>query len=275
MIERPPGFSFFWGTQLFEYWFLFPVGIVIAVCAMSSSLSGSNFWTPVYLLFMQLPPKVAFWVSLLTMLFGFGSGVYRNLRDRTYNGHLIGRYLLVAMPLTVVGALMSARLDAIWLLLAFSIFVLVYGSRLVVAYFRRDGRDVPMAPHTRVYWGVGGLAGFLQGTIASGAGVLLMPTMLGHKNVKHHAEAVGSTVILVFILSLLSVAFRVDGPLFATLVESSGEIAKMILFAAPGVVIGGQLGPRLARRLPVDVLKLWVGALLLVVGGLVGYRALG
>ena len=81
---------------MLEYWYLFPAGIAIAVCAMSTGIAGSNFWTPVYLLWMGLEPKVAFWVSLLTMLFGFGSGVYRNLRDRTFDAHLIGRYLLVA-----------------------------------------------------------------------------------------------------------------------------------------------------------------------------------
>ncbi len=48
----------------------------------------------------------------------------------------------------------------------------------------------------------------------------------------------------------------------------------MIVFAAPGVVIGGQLGPRFARWLPRRYLRLWVGVLLTVVGALVAYRAL-
>lgn len=103
---------------MFEYWFLFPVGIVVAVCAMSTSLAGSNFWTPIYLLWLALEPKLAFWVSLLTMIFGFGSGVYRNLRDRMIDWMLVGRYLAVAGPAALVGALLSARLDAVGRLLS-------------------------------------------------------------------------------------------------------------------------------------------------------------
>ena len=258
---------------MFEYWFLFPVGVALAICAMSSSISGSNFWTPVYLIWLQLEPKVAFWVSLLTMLFGFGSGVWRNLHDKTFNTFLIGRYLRVAAPATLVGALLAARLDATFLLAGFAVFALSYGAFLIWEFVRRDPNAASPAVHDRIYWGTGVVGGFFQGTIASGAGVFLMPTMLNHRQVKHHAEAVGSTVILVFACSLISVAFRVDRALFGTLIEHAGDIARMIAFAAPGVVIGGQLGPRLARWLPRPWLRLWVGVLLLAVGVLIGYRA--
>jgi hypothetical protein len=257
-----------------EYWYLFPAGVAIAVCAMSSGIAGSNFWTPVYLLAMGLAPKVAFWVSLLTMLFGFGSGVLRNLRDGTVNAWLVGRYLLVAAPATALGALASARIDAFWLLFGFAAFVLAYGALLIREFLRRDPLDEAFEPHDRVYWSVGALAGGLQGTIAGGAGVLLMPAILNHRRVRHHAEAVGSTVVLVFVLSLVSVSLRVDATLLAALVASRDEIVRMIVFAAPGVVLGGQLGPRLARRLSRRRLRLWVGVLLTIVGVLVGYRAL-
>lgn len=258
-----------------EYWFLFPVGIVIAACATSSAIAGSNFWTPVYLMWMGLEPKVSFWASLATMLFGFGSGVYRNLRDGTFDKYLIGRYLLIAGPMTAVGALASARLEAAWLLHVFALFVFGYGAYLIREFLRPGSASAGRAPDERVHMGVGAVAGFLHGAIASGVGVLLMPAILGHKRIRHHAAAVGSTVILVFTCSLISIAFRVDGALLASLVEHSGEIAAMIAFAAPGVMLGGQLGPRLTGRLPRRLLRLWIGGLLIVVGVLVGYQAFG
>ena len=57
-----------------QYWVLFPIGVLVATIGTSSGISGSNFWIPIYLLAMGLEPRVAFWTSLLTMLFGFGSG---------------------------------------------------------------------------------------------------------------------------------------------------------------------------------------------------------
>lgn len=259
---------------MFEHWFLFPLGVAIAVAGMSSGIAGSNFWTPVYLLWLGLEPKVAFWVSLATMLFGFGSGVLRNVRDGTVNRYLVGRYLLVAAPATALGASVSARIGSSWLLAAFAVFVLVYGAHLVRGFWRGSPREAAAEPHERIFVTAGAAAGLLQGAIASGAGVLLLPAILDHRRLRHHAEAVGTTVVLVFACSLISVSFRVDENLLRTLAEASGEIFSILAFAAPGVVIGGQLGPRLARWLPRRYLRLWVGMLLVVVGILVAYRAL-
>ena len=257
---------------MLEFWFLFPTGVVVAALAMSSGIAGSNFWIPVYLLWLALEPRVAFWVSLLTMLFGFGSGVVRNLRAGTVDWFLVRRYLTIATPMAVVGALLSARVPVRALLVAFAGFVLVYGVRLVIEFLSRG--DQSPTPHGQIYWGIGALAGFLQGGIATGSGTLLMPALLDHRRIDRPATAVGSTVVLVFTLSLLSVIFRIDGDLFAALVDNRTSIAAMMLFAAPGVVIGGQLGPRIAQRLPRRWLRLYVGCLLLVVGLLVGWRAL-
>ena len=59
-----------------EYWHLLPVGLSIAVLAMSSGISAGNFW-PVYLLWSRFEPPVAFWMTLSTMLCGYGSGMVR------------------------------------------------------------------------------------------------------------------------------------------------------------------------------------------------------
>lgn len=48
----------------------------------------------------------------------------------------------------------------------------------------------------------------------------------------------------------------------------------MLAFAAPGVIVGGPLDPRLAQRMPRRWLSLYVGLLLFGVGGLVVVKAL-
>ncbi len=94
-------------------------------------------------------------------------------------------------------------------------------------------------PHRRIFWAVGALAGLLQGGIATGSGVLLMPSLLSHRRIRHHAEAVGSTVVLVFVLSLLAICFRIDAPLLAVLEEQAETIFEIMIFAASGVLVGG------------------------------------
>ncbi len=256
-----------------EYAFLFPLGIVVAAAGMSAGISGSAFWIPIYLLWLDLEPQVAFWTSLLTMLFGFGSGVVRNLRAGTVSSYLVARYLAVVGPATALGAVVSTRVRTSWLLLAFAVFVVAYGISLVWELVRHGAAEGEA--HDRVYYPVGVLAGLIHGGVATGGGVLLLPAMLHHRRIRHHSEAVGSTVVLVFVISILAILFRVDSYLMTCQGECASNVFAMLLFAAPGVVIGGQLGPRLSRRMPRRHLRLYVGVLLVVVGVLVGLRGLG
>lgn len=263
-----------------EYWFLFPTGLLVATLSMSSGIAGSNFWIPIYLLWLALEPRVAFWVSLLTMLFGFGSGVVRNLVAGTVDGPLVRRYLTVGGPAAALGAALSTQARSSWLLLTFALFVLSYGAFLVREFAVGEGRQqvsqqLEGEAQQGTAWVRGSLAGFLQGLIATGSGIVFLPLLLRHRRDGSPAVAVGSTVVLVFACSLISVAFRIDGVLWEALEEHRDEILSMMLCAAPGVILGGQLGPRIAQRLPRRLLRLYVGVLLLGVGALIAVRGLG
>ena len=83
---------------MWDLWYLFPIGMLIAVLAMSSGISGSNFWIPVFTIWMNMEPQISFWLSLLTVVFGFGSGVYKNFKIKTINWFLVGQYLKVCIP---------------------------------------------------------------------------------------------------------------------------------------------------------------------------------
>ena len=258
-----------------EYWYLFPTGILVAVVAMSSSLGGSTFWMPIYLMAMGLDARVAFWMALLTMLFGSGSGVWRNVRAGTIDWALTRAYLWVAAPAAAVGAALSTRVPEIVLLLGFAAFHFGLGGYMLLDTRRiRSGAFGSPHQHERVYRGLGASAGLLQGALAASTGTVLLPCLLDHKRIKHHATAVGSTVVVVFVLSFLAVTFRIDRPLWHVLVQERGAILAMLAFAGPGVIVGGQLGPRLAQRIPRRWLSLYVGLLLFGVGGLVVWQTI-
>ena len=58
---------------------------------------------------------------------------------------------------------------------------------------------------------------------------------------------------------LLSFAFGA-GP------EVLGQVVSVIIFTAPGVIIGGQLGPALQTKLNPDIIKVGVAILFIIVG---------
>ncbi len=58
-----------------QYWYMFPVSIVIATIAMASGIGGATFFSPLFMLALGLPPDVAIGTGLITEVFGFASGI--------------------------------------------------------------------------------------------------------------------------------------------------------------------------------------------------------
>jgi uncharacterized protein len=281
-----------------DLWYLLPVGFVIAVLAMSSGISAGNFWVPVYLLWARFEPPVAFWMTLATMLCGYGSGVVRNLRQETLDRRIISYHLPFTIPAALVGGYMAPVLNISWLVLLFGLFVLVYGVHMLVHLLKvtaeesaRQGLDLPspVGKKSRMFflsaaaryhfrslsfWDRAGvrdgatalLGGILVGLITVGLGELLLPRLLTACKSLSPAEIVGSTVLLIFVTSLAAALARLNGPFLAGLSEQRTTLLGAMVFAGPGVILGGQLGPMVARRLNAHTLRWYAAVILLLVG---------
>jgi uncharacterized membrane protein YfcA len=292
-----------------EHWYLLPVGFGIAVLAMSSGVSAGNFWVPVYLLWAAFEPPLAFWMTLATMLCGYGSGVARNLRQGTIDRGVIIRYLPLTVPAALIGGYLAPALNVSWLILLFGVFVLGYGVRMLVQAIRSIGQSGSSAPSNRpksastpttgrectsrdrasirppfqpspargegvkarlgtaMMGGVIGLlGGLLLGLITVGLGELLLPRILAERKSLSPAAIVGSTVLVIFITSLVAALVRLNGPFLAALSQQRATLVGALLFAGPGVVLGGQLGPMMARHLNARALRWYVAIILLLVG---------
>ena len=254
-----------------EFWFLFPVAIAIALFATTTGVSGANFWAPVYLLWLGLDPQLGFWLSLVSMIFGFSSGLARNLWQGTVNFFLVREYLKIVLPLTILGAVIAPTVRPHWLFFAFAVFVFVYSTRVVVSLVR-DGGGAPLSKDDRMHWGVAALGGFLTGLITVGLGPLILPCCLRHKRCQSPAEAVGTTVALIFLASLCASLARLTPPLFHVLKADYPQLLSILMFVVPGVFIGGQLGPRVAYRVSLTVLRVLLVNVLYLISGLMFLR---
>ena len=256
---------------MLHYWFLLPVGIAIAALVMSAGVSGATLWVPVYLLWLKLDAPLAFWLGLLTMLFGFGSGVYRNWRDGSYDGPLIRRYLVFAMPAALVGGWASAFVNQAILIGAFGAFLIVYA---IVIGGRALGMRVEADRHDRVPIGIALIGGALTGLISIGIGILAMPSVLRHRSSSTPGAAIGSLVIIIFFTSIAATLGRMRPSLIAELHRDLPQIVAITIWAIPAVVIGGQIGPQFARMLPSERhARLYFSTVLLAVGLLTLARA--
>jgi uncharacterized membrane protein YfcA len=255
----------------FTYWYLFPVSIVIAILAISAGISGSNFWIPVYLIWLKIDPKTGFWLALLTMVFGFGSGIIKNVKQQTINWYIVKRYLSITIPAGILGTLLVPFAPAQLLIVFFAAFVFIFG--LSTIYRCCNQHEEEEESHETIYWGRATLAGFLKGLIATGLGKLILPGILGHKRIESPAEAVGSTVVVIFVVNIVAVLFRLNPPFISVLALQATTIVHIMIWVAPGVVIGGQIGPEIAQRLSSRYMKGYVGGLLIFVSILMFIRA--
>jgi len=262
-------------TDCLTYFYLFPVAIIIASLAMSAGISGTNFWIPVYIIWLGFDTKTAFWLGLLTMIFGFGSGVIRNLRQKTVNRYIVKEYLKITVPAAIFGTLLVPFAPVGLLLLLFASFILGYGSYLIYHYwlYRRGKVPEELKTHDRICWKRAAVAGFLKGLIATGLGKLISPCIMEHKDIKSAAEAVGTTVPIIFVVDLIALLFRLTPDFISVLTEQKILIFDTMLWVAPGVVLGGQLGPAVARRFSPQGMRLYIGVLLIGVSMLIYLRA--
>ncbi|MFZ5974365.1 MAG: TSUP family transporter [Bacillota bacterium] len=103
--------------------------------------------------------------------------------------------------------------------------------------------------------GVGAVAGFINGLLGTGGGLIVLLGMLRLKEAQAGAHAASTACALWF--TLLSAA---------TYTGAGQADAALLLAVVPGMAIGGYLGSWLLGRLPERVLKILLGASLTVSG---------
>ena len=251
------------------YWYLFPVGLVISTLAMSAGISGANFWIPVYLICVKLDPLVTFWLALITMIFGFGSGVVRNIHQGTVNWYLVRQYLIPTIPGAIIGSLLNFHVNGEVLVFIFGSFIFTYGSFLLKSSISSPKAQVR---HNKIFRGVGFLAGFLKGFIATGLGKLIVPGMWNHEKVSHPSEVIGSAIVIIFIVNIVAALTRMNHDFVSVLVDNSNTLSSVLVFVLPSVVVGGQIGPGLIKDVNTDHLKVYISLILIFVSLLIFSR---
>jgi uncharacterized membrane protein YfcA len=101
-----------------------------------------------------------------------------------------------------------------------------------------------------------------------------MPVVMRHRSIRAPATAIGSLVMIIFFTSLAATIGRLRPSFINDLRRELPQLGAIMLWAAPAVVLGGQLGPRLAQRLPSERhARLYFGAVVFTVGILTLIRA--
>ena len=252
------------------YWFMFPVSICVATCAMLSGIGGAALFTPIFvLLFPILGPEyvlastfAAISTALLTQTFGFISGFIGYYRRRMIDFDLAIRFIKISAPIAVIGALVAHAVHDAILIAAYAVldFVLAIG----MLFLRRQQSSRPNfdSPTPRPEFppqdfALTGLGAFLTGMVSVGIGEVIVSRLT--KRGVPVGTAAATSVAIVMCTILLATA-----TLVTQLIRDGGIGAvpwNLICYEVPGVAIGGQIGPRLQGLVPQRSMERAIGAL--------------
>jgi uncharacterized protein len=275
------------------YWFMFPLAICITTTASLCGIGGPAFFTPVMLIVLPLlgpeyplqSAVAAFGAALLTQCFGFSSAFVGYYRRRLIDFRAAIPFAAVGVPLGILGALLAHTFDDELLKTGYGILMLVLaaimlrgqnaGIATVAAgpaadtsklrrLVDRNGITYEYAPPRQ---GLGaiitGIGAFLTGMVSVGIGEVMMPQLI-----KRHRVPVPVAAGISVLVSIL-VVLASSTTLIAGLIVKGGHSAvpwNLICYAIPGVIIGGQIGPRLQGKFDQGVMVRFIGVLFIAIG---------
>ena len=101
-----------------QYWFMFPVAMCVATCAMLSGIGGAALFIPIFvIIFPLLGPEyplatsAAIGSALMTEVFGFSSGFIGYYRKRLIDFKSAVPFISVSIPVAIIGALLFGFLQ--------------------------------------------------------------------------------------------------------------------------------------------------------------------
>ncbi|WP_263808882.1 sulfite exporter TauE/SafE family protein [Salinibacter sp.] len=278
-----------------EFWYMFPIGIAIATIAMASGVGGATFFSPLFILGLGLSPELAVGAGLVVEVFGFGSGVYAYVRRQLIDYRVGGMLLAATVPAAVAGVVIAhfADADILKVILGMGLFAVAVSflrapddemeatlenmahedpdeaeTCLVTAEDEEICYTVCNTTEGRLISGIGGL---FVGMVSSGLGELNGYFLLQRCRVPS-SVAVATSVFVVAITALIASV----GHIFQVAqggLTGLATMGRLLLFTVPGVVIGAQLGPELARRVPDRVMEIGLGGLFTITAGLLLFEA--
>ncbi|AFZ48951.1 sulfite exporter TauE/SafE family protein [Dactylococcopsis salina] len=275
-----------------EYWYMFPISVIIATIAMASGVEGATFFTPLFLLGLKLPTAVAIGTGLITEVFGFSSGLYAYIKKGLID-YKLGRMLLMfSIPTALLGTWVAGFIpsDILKTILSVGLFVIATSflrspqEETVELLDKNNTNFENKEPETCITANTGetfcytisdrtegrlliSIGGLFIGMVSTGLGELNGFFLIQRCRVPSKV-AVATSVFIVAITALIASI----GHVFH-FIQAGGDnlntVINLVIFTAPGVLVGAQFGSIVANRLSQKVLERSMGILFILVGILI------
>jgi hypothetical protein len=242
----------------FEYWYMFPVAVVIAVLANSSGFSGGVLFQPIYNLFLNIPIQNAIATGIATETVGMTSGAVRYIYYKMVDLPIAFTMIMLTIPGVVLGnhALIVINGDLLKLILGF-IIIFIASMQFINAIRKSFGKrdSVPVEDIYPFMW-IPPFSGFFSA--ATGTGVCEISQPLLEKGLNLKTRRANATAIMIeatadWVITILNI-------------HAGFIMWEIWIFTGTGVILGGQIGPYLSRFLPERIIKIIFSISIILIG---------
>ena len=272
-----------------EYWFLFPISVVIATIAMASGIGGAVFFSPLFILALRLDAKIAIGTALITELFGFASGLVAYIKTRLIDYQLAKNLLLFSIPAAILGLFLANYIPNMILKTIFAVGLIFIGLQLFTSWrneerekqeeankkeFKQNNESCLIDDQGNEYRyticnkNMGRMFAVVGGAFVSMISVglaELQEYQLVARCKVPTPVAIATSIFTVVITLLVASAGHIYEFANGNIYELA-EVVNLVVFTVPGVILGGQLGPKIQKWLPDDKTKVSISILFLVIG---------
>lgn len=283
----------------FDNWFLFPISVGIATVAMSSGIGGAVFFSPLFLLGLRLSPTVAIGCALITELFGFTSGVISYSKAKLIDYNLAKSLMIFSIPSALFGSLVVDYFPPDILKAVFATGLIAIGWQLYSSYraeekekasksIQKDvetnyenelmSADGKVFRYTICNKAMGrffaAIGGFFVGMISVGLAELQEYHLVARCRIPPPVAIATSIFVVVFTVLIASLG-HIYHFVSATDQQVLHQVINVVVFTIPGVIIGGQIGPLLQRKVNPDLMRIVIAVLFVGIGGFMLFTLIG
>ncbi len=259
----------------FEFWYIFPLSILFATLSMASGIGSPVFFSPLFIVILNFEPKIAVGTALLTQLFGLSSGFIAYAKARLIDYRLGMTLLIFSLPMAFIGSFVGKVIPADLLKGIFALGIIFIAYQLYKSWkVDQKNDDDSEDNHSRYHYEISNknlgrflaaLGGMFLGMISVGLAELQSYYLIAKCKVTP-AIAVATIIFVLASTVFLASLGHLYQFTFESEISTINRVINVVAFSIPGVVIGGQIGPRLQHYLPNKTMKIAIAALFAVIG---------
>ncbi len=221
-------------------WIALPAGIAIATVSCLTGIGGGILWAPFFLLVLKTAPHEAIVLSLMIQIFGQGSGAYANHRLKKIDWGLVKFFCYFAIPGVMLGSCVANFVPGKDLEFSLGIMCMLAAFAFLLSpeEYGEEGKERIGGDEAARFWWAPFISSFLAGLLSIGIGNWLVPILNSKLRLKMSCS-VANVLAIMFVVGI--------GGSLVHLALKHYPDWHILAWGIPGVFIGGQIGPRLAR----------------------------